>query len=118
MGALLPAGGLASASISSFTSEASAEAADGRQLPVSSGAPAAASGTCISPRTDFIIPPALNADSTGTLITGAPPPVIGATITGLDGRGASSAARSATSLTGTQSEKPARQHSESGPISP
>src|SRR5882724_9589969 len=55
-------GGLASASISSFTSEARAEAAEGLQLPVSSGAPAADSGTCISPRTDFIMPPAENAD--------------------------------------------------------
>src|SRR5207253_3227710 len=104
-------GGFASASISSLTSEASAEAAEGLQLPVSSGA-AAASGTCTSLRTDFIMPPAENADSTGTLTTGPdiePPTVTGDTISGLLGRGASSAARSATSETGIQSEKPARQ---------
>ena len=114
-----------SASISSFTSEASAEAADGRQVPVLSASAtfddgAAAIGTCISDCIVCTMPPDENADCTGTLITAgelehrpAPP-----TTMGLGGLGASTLASTFTSDSGTQSPMPPRQHSESGPISP
>src|SRR6185369_9697820 len=86
------AAGLERADISSFTSDASAEAAEGCQLPVSAAgsapSPAAAMLTGISVRTLWDIPPELNEVSTGTVTTA---PLPGPTspgdeaITGLDG---------------------------------
>src|SRR5208283_2217643 len=98
-------GGLLRASISSFTKEASAAVAAGRN-PVSE--PPVATGT--SERTVLVIPPALNADSTGTVTTeGGRGVIAGVEKTGRAGRGANSAASSPTSDSGIQSAKPCRQ---------
>src|SRR6476619_3526124 len=76
--------GFESTLISSFTSDASADAADGFQPPLSSvEGEAAITGT--SARTVLVTPPAVNAGSTGTVITLGAGCSVGATITGLDG---------------------------------
>src|SRR3954471_20239528 len=105
------AAGLERADISSFTSDASAEAAEGCQPPVSPAgsapSPAAAMLTGISVRMLCDIPPELKEGSTGMVTT---VPLPGPTnpgdepIIGLDGLGASTDLRSATSESGVQSE--------------
>src|SRR5271154_3033805 len=86
-GGSLGGGGLFSASISSFTKDASAAVALGRK-PVSGVA--VATGT--SERMVRVIPPALKADSTGTVITEGGTGVAAGENRGRDGRGARNAA--------------------------
>src|SRR5262249_47786658 len=103
--------------ISSFTRLARAAEAEGFHPP----APAASgTGVGTSARTVRMTPPALKADSTGTETTGIEPEGEGGggENTGRWGRGASQAASSDTSDSGTQSSKPWRQVKLSGPISP
>ena len=107
------ASGLLSASISSFTRLASAAEAEGLQPP-----PASGTGVGTSARTVRMTPPALKADSTGTCTTGMGPEGEDAwEKTGRCGRGASHAASSETSDSGTQSSKPCLHVKLSGPIS-
>src|SRR5690242_18334398 len=95
------ASGLLSASISSFTRLARAADAEGFQPPGSG------TGVGTSARTVRITPPALKADSTGTGTIGIEPEgEADGEKTGRCGRGASHAASSDTSDSGTQSSKP------------
>ena len=108
------ASGLLSASISSFTRLARAAEAEGLQPPLASG-----TGVGTSARTVRITPPALKADSTGTGTTGiAPEGDAAIENTGRCGCGASHAASSETSDSGTQSSNPCLHVKLSGPISP
>src|SRR5215831_16085017 len=111
--------GLVITSISSFISEANAEAAEGLHEPGCSGEDDAAEATALSSAMPLGVKPALKADSIGV---GGPavacPSGAVATITGLAGLGANTLASSGVSDSATQSGRPARQHSESAASSP
>src|SRR5215472_6105769 len=111
--------GFAITSISSFISEANADAAEGLHEPDCSGDDGAPEATVSSSAMPLGVKPALKADSMGAggLAVVCPSGAV-ATITGLLGLGASTLASSGASESANQSGRPARQHSESAASSP